>query len=103
MTLRIKKGDNVKVRIGKDRGKTGKVTAVDQKTGRIVIDGLNTVKKHVRPRRQGEKGEIVAVSRSIPAGNVMVVCPSCGAATRVGARMDGEKKVRTCKKCQATI
>ena len=89
----------MRIRVGKDRGKTGKITRVFPKTGRVTIDGLNTVKRHVKPRRQGEQGEVVTVSRSIPAANVALVCPSCSKMTRPGMRLENDAKVRFCKKC----
>jgi large subunit ribosomal protein L24 len=101
--MRIKKGDTVRVEKGKDRGKSGKVVHADPDTGRITVEGLNVVKRHVRPRRQGEKGETVQVPRPIPAANVALVCPHCGAATRIGARVEGREKVRFCKKCKAAL
>ena len=88
---------------GKDRGKTGKVIRVDRVSGRITVEGLNVWKKHARPRRQGEKGEIVSVTRPVQASKVALVCPSCHEATRIGMRLEGGKKQRTCKKCGATI
>ncbi len=88
---------------GKDRGKTAKVIKVDKESGRVAVDGLNLVKKNVRPKKQGEKGEIVAVPRLVDASNVALVCGSCKAATRVGYREEGEVKVRYCKKCRAQI
>jgi large subunit ribosomal protein L24 len=101
--MRIKKGDNVKVLAGKDRGKTGKVMHVDPKTGRISIEGLNLYKKHVRPKRQGEKGEVVQVARPMNGSNVGIVCPSCGKSTRIGIRREGGKAIRVCKRCTATL
>ncbi len=101
--MKIKKGDNVKMLAGKDRGKTGKVIRVDQGSGRVAIEGLNVWKKHARPRRQGEKGEIVSVTRPVQASKVALVCSSCHAATRIGMRLEGGKKQRVCKKCGANI
>ncbi|MFH1161869.1 MAG: 50S ribosomal protein L24 [Candidatus Jorgensenbacteria bacterium] len=101
--MKIKKGDTVKVQKGKDRGKSGKVVHVNPVTGRVMVEGLNLVKKHVRPRRQGEKGEVVQVPRSVPVANVALVCPHCSAATRVGFRAEETRKVRYCKKCRAAI
>jgi large subunit ribosomal protein L24 len=88
---------------GKDKGKQGKVTKVDMSAGRLLLQGLNLFKKHKRPKKQGEKGEIIEVSRFIDASNVMVVCKSCGKPTRVGYTMDGDKKLRVCRKCDAVI
>lgn len=101
--MNIKKGDNVKILAGKDRGKTGKVVHVDVKTGKISLEGLNLYKKHVRPKTQGQKGEIVSIARPMDISNVAIVCASCGKQTRVGFRMDGDKKVRYCAKCKGAI
>jgi len=101
--MKIKKGDNVKILKGKDRGKTGKVIKVDKKANRLTVEGVNLFKKHVRPKRQGEKGEIVSVARPLSASNVMLICPSCNRATRIGFRSENEKKTRYCKKCQSAI
>lgn len=99
--MRIKKGDTVKVMRGRDRGKTGKVLAVTPATGRLTIEGVNIYRKRVRPRRRGQKGEVVLVSRPLSASNVMLVCRNCSAAVRVGIRIEGNKKERYCKKCGA--
>lgn len=101
--MKIKKGDTVKIIKGKDKGKTGKTLRVDFEVGKVMVEGLNLYKKHARPKKQGEKGEIVLVARPMAISNVMIVCSSCGRAVRVGYRFDGEKKVRFCKKCQAAI
>lgn len=96
---KIKKGDTVAMRKGKDRGKSGKVLRVDPASGRMVVEGLNLVKKHVRPRRQGEKGQLVAVPRAVAPGNVALFCTHCNRAVRVGFRVEREKKTRACKRC----
>ena len=99
---RIKKGDTIQVITGKDRGKTGKVSSWSPKNETLVVEGLNAYKKHSKPRREGEKGEVVQVFRPIPASRVMLYCESCGKGTRVGVRVDetGKSKVRYCRKCQ---
>ena len=99
----IKKGDTVKILQGKDRGKTGTVLTVFPGEERISVEGLNLFKKRVRPRKQGEKGETVSISRPFPASKAQIVCKSCKKAARVGYRTEGNAKVRYCKKCQATI
>jgi len=101
--MRIKKGDTVKILRGKDRGKTGSVLKVFGRTGKIVVEGANLYKKRVRPKRAGQKGETVLVTRPIAASNVMPVCKSCKRAVRVGVRWEGDIKVRYCKKCEATF
>jgi large subunit ribosomal protein L24 len=102
--MNIKKGDTVKIISGKDRGKSGKVIHVYPKIEKIAVEGINVYKKHVRPRRQGEKGEIVSVTRPFSFSNVMMVCPSCGKPIRVGSKKEGDtKKVRYCRKCHVTF
>jgi large subunit ribosomal protein L24 len=101
--MHIHKNDKVKINIGKDKGKTGKVLSVRTKEGKILLEGLNMFKKHVRPKRQGEKGQIVEVPRPVDISNVMLVCSTCGESTRVGFREEGGKKTRYCKKCNALI
>ncbi len=99
--MKIKKGDNVIMLIGKDRGKTGKISAVlDTK---VVVEGLNTVKKHQRARKQGQKGQILTKERAVDSSNVQLVCPKCGKPTRVGRQEVGDKKIRVCKKCNAEL
>ena len=99
----IKKNDTVQIMVGKDLGKQGKVLSVDSPNNRVVVQGVNVFKKHQRPKKQGEKGEVVSVSRSINASNVMLVCNSCGKPVRAGYRYDGDAKIRYCKKCQSAI
>ncbi len=99
--MKLKKGDNVKILSGKDRGKTGTVLHAMPNADKLVIDGLNVFKKRSRPRNQGEKGQTVLVPLPLPASRVMLICSSCKLPTRVGFRIDGAKKVRYCKKCKA--
>lgn len=101
--MKVHKGDSVKIIVGKDSGKTGKVLSVDYKTRKVFLEGLNLFKKHVKPKRQGEKGEVIQVARPVDVSNLMVVCQACKKATRVGHRIDNKDKVRICKKCQAAI
>lgn len=101
--MKLKKGDNVKILSGKDRGKTGTVLRAMPDDNKIVIDGLNIFKKRQKPRKQGEKGETVSVPRPLQASKVALICSSCKEPTRIGMRLDGNKKVRYCKKCKATI
>lgn len=101
--MRIKKGDQVKILAGRDRGKIGKVTAVLIEAGRITVEGMNTAKKRMKPRKQGQKGETIAIAHPLQESNVMLVCPNCKKATRIGARVEGKEKYRFCKKCDARI
>jgi large subunit ribosomal protein L24 len=99
--LRIKKGDQVKILAGKDSGKTGSVLSV-LSDGRVVVEGLNLVNKRMRPKQQGKTGEMVKIPQPVNASNVLLVCKNCKKAARVGFRSLDSKKVRYCKKCEAT-
>ena len=99
--MKIKKNDQVKIALGKDRGKTGKVLRVFPGEDKVIVEGLILIKKHMRPRREGEKGQRVEIPGKINVSNVMVVCPKCGKTTRIGSKQVGDKKVRVCKKCNA--
>jgi len=104
--MKIKTGDTVLLIAGKDKNKKGKVIQVFPKNNKIIVDGLNIVKKHVRPKKSGEKGQKVEVPRPFNASNVKIICPGCKKATRVGFNMikkGKEKKVRVCKKCKQNI
>ncbi len=93
--LKIKKGDTVKVIAGKDKDKEGKVIAVDHKNGRVTVEGVNMLTKHTKPSMTNQNGGIVHQEAYIDASNVMYLHK--GAATRVGFKMDGDKKVRFAK------
>ena len=101
--MRIKKGDNVSVLSGNDKGKTGEVLEVLPKADKIVVKGVNVRKKHVKPRKAGEEGGIISVECAIPSSKVNVVCPKCGKVTKVGYTMEKDEKVRVCKKCGAKL
>ena len=94
-TMKIKKGDMVKVIAGKDKDKEGKVIAVDKKDGRVLVEGVNMLTKHTRPSMANQNGGIVHQEGYIDASNVMLL--HNGKATRVGFKMDGDKKVRFAK------
>lgn len=101
--MKIKKGDVIKMLAGKDSGKTGKVLRSYPAIGKIVVEGLNKLKKHKKPRREGEKGQIVEIPRKISVSNAILVCPKCGKTTRIGYKVTGGNKSRICKKCQTEI
>ncbi|MBI2623005.1 MAG: 50S ribosomal protein L24 [Candidatus Liptonbacteria bacterium] len=102
--MNIKKGDQVKILTGKDRGKTGTVLRAFPEDERCVVEGFNLYKKRARPKRAGEKGEMVSLPRPIHISNVMLVCPSCKHPARVGHRVSEKgTKERVCKKCRAAL
>ena len=102
-SLSIKKGDNVVVLAGKDKGKTGSIMAVSPKTNRVIVQNVNIVKKHKKARNAQQKSEIVSMEAPIDASNVMVVCPACNKATRIAKKEVEGKLVRICKKCGAIL
>ena len=101
--MKLKKGDTIKIISGNDKGKQGKVLAVFPSEERIVVEGVNIKKKHIRPRKQDQKGELVRIPAPFPLSRALLICPKCGQPTRVGFRVEGKKKVRVCKRCGAEM
>ena len=99
--VHVKTGDTVIVINGKDRGKTGKVMQVSPSEGKVIVGGINIVSKHVKPRQMGEPGGIIKAESALYAEKVQLICPKCGKPTRIGHVIDGDKKLRVCKKCGA--
>lgn len=100
--MKIKKGDKVKILLGKDRGKDGKVEYVLGKNKRVFVGGVNLYKRHVK--KQGTiEGGIIDIPKSLNISNVALICPNCNKTTRVGYAMEGTEKVRVCKKCGKEI
>lgn len=102
--MNIKKGDTVKIISGNDRGKQGKVIAVIPIENRIVVEGMNMKKKHVRPRKQNQKGELVHIPGAFQASRAMIVCLKCSKPTRVKHAFDDSgKKMRVCRACESPL
>lgn len=117
--MKIKKGDKVKILAGKDKNKTGKVLQVFASRNRASVEGLNLLIKHMRPRKQGEKGQRIEFPAAMNLSNMMLVCPKCNKPTRIGYKYleikagstsaisekdkAKKKKVRVCKKCKQVI
>jgi large subunit ribosomal protein L24 len=101
----IRKNDNVVVITGKDRGKRGRVLKVVPGTNRLVVEGVNMIKRHTKPNPGNQiKGGIVAREAALHASNVQLVCPECGVQTRVGRKLLGDgRKVRICRKCEGVV
>ena len=99
--VHVKSGDTVVVINGKNRGKQGKVLEVSPKEGKVIVEGINMVTKHVKPRKMGEPGGLIKAESALYADKVQLVCPKCGKATRVGHSGTGKDKKRVCKKCNA--
>jgi len=108
--MHVKTGDEVLIITGKDKGKRGKITRSVPSDNRVVVEGLNIVKRHMKPRGPGRPGGIIEMEAPLHVSNVMLICPSCNTAARTGHRFLDEKdhkgrsrKVRFCKVCDATI
>ena len=103
----VREGDTVMVISGDDKGQTGKVLEVSPKEGKVIVEGLNKVKKHVKPRKAGERGGIVEAEAPMYACKVQIYCPACKKAARIKHKFveDGDKtrKVRVCAKCGKTL
>lgn len=102
-SLKLKKGDTVKVVVGKDKGKEGKIEAAFTKEGRVLVAGVNMYKRHLKARSQTQPSEIITITKPLPVSNVALICPKCKLITRVGFNMEGKDKVRICRKCKAQI
>jgi len=105
--MKIKRNDTVTIIAGKDKGKTGKVLRAMPTDEKVVVEGANLLAKHLRPRKAGEKGQKIFIPAPLHIGKVMLLCPQCGKAARVGYRFTGtgadRKKERICKRCSAAI
>ncbi|MBU3901133.1 50S ribosomal protein L24 [Patescibacteria group bacterium] len=97
--MKIKKNDQVLITAGKDKGKKGKVLDVFGSTEKLIVENINLVKKHRRPRKQGEKGQVIQIPKPLHLSNVKLICPKCGEASRVGYKLTEAGKFRVCKKC----
>ena len=101
--LHVKTGDTVIVLSGEDKGVKGEVIAVSPSEGKILVKGVNMIKKHVKPRKQGEAGGIIDAEGAIYASRVALYCPNCDKGVRTKSQMDGDQKVRVCAKCGAKL
>ncbi len=96
--VKLRKNDVVQVISGRERGKSGRIVRIDRAAERAVVEGLNMVKKAVKQRKQNEKGGITSVEAPLALAKLMIVCRKCGP-TRIGWKLDGERRARVCRKC----
>lgn len=101
--MKIKKGDLVRVVLGKDKGKSGEVEKVFTKIGKVLISGVNQYKRHLKARSQRQPSEIVTITKPLPIPNVVLICPSCKKSVRIGFHIRDNKKMRICKRCGKEI
>ena len=97
--MKLRKGDQVQVIAGKDLGKTGEITRVLVNADKVIVDGVNVAKRHQRATKGTMQGGIIDKDMPIHVSNVAIVCTACGKHSRIGYRMDGDTKVRVCRKC----
>ncbi len=102
-SLHIRKDDLVSVISGKEKGKTGKVLRVLLDEGKVVLEKLNQVKKHLKPSKKNPQGGITNIEMPIAASNVLLVCSKCNKGVRTGKKVVKEKKIRVCKKCGESL
>jgi large subunit ribosomal protein L24 len=102
VNTKLRRDDQVKIVAGQDKGKTGRVLRVDRANGKVIVQGLNMVKKAVKPKRQDEKGGIIDIEAPLDISNVQVMCKKCGP-SRIGIREEKGNKERICKKCGETL
>ena len=101
--MKLRKGDTVTVLSGNDKGKSGEVLEVIPKQNRDIVKNVNIRKKATKPKKAGEEGGIISREFPINASKVAVVCPKCGKATKIGYKVEGDSKVRVCRKCNTEI
>ena len=101
--MKVKKGDKVLITAGKDRGRTGKIIKSLFKKGTVLVEGINLKKKHVRAKKQGEKGQIISTPSPLNISNVKIICSKCGKATKIAYDAKKGEKRRICKKCKSQI
>lgn len=101
--MKLRKGDEVKIIKGKDKGKIGKIEKVLPKEQKVLIPGVNVAKRHLKARSTRQPSEIVSVAKPIAIANVMLICPKCNLPTRVGYSLQNDKQARICKKCEQLL
>lgn len=101
--MKLKKGDEVIITAGKDKGKKGKIEKFFPKSDKVFLPGLNIYKRHMKKRDENNPGGIIEFSRPLPVANVSLICPKCNKETRVGFKVINKEKIRVCKKCQSKL
>lgn len=101
--MKLIKGDLVKILKGKDKGKTGAVEKVLSSADMVFVAGINQFKRHFKSRTQNQKSDIITITKPLKAANVALVCPKCKKATKIGTKIEKDKKIRFCRKCEKLI
>lgn len=104
ISMKLKKGDKIKVLAGKDRGKTGVILQVFKKENRASVEGINLLVKNIKPQKRGEKGQRIKFPSPLNISNLALMCPKCGQSAKVGYKfLENKKKARVCKKCKEVV
>lgn len=103
INMKIRKGDKIRVMAGKDNGREGVIDRVYPKSGKVLIQKINTYKKHIKKSDKMPKGGVVEIPRAMDVSKIMLVCPKCGKLTRIGYKLEKNKKIRICRKCDSII
>ncbi|OGH10336.1 MAG: 50S ribosomal protein L24 [Candidatus Levybacteria bacterium RIFCSPHIGHO2_01_FULL_36_15] len=101
--MKLKKGDSVKVIKGKDKGKTGKIEKVFPARNKVLVEGMNQYKRHLKAKAQNQKSEIIKITKPLFASSVALICPKCNKLSRIGYIIAGREKYRVCRKCKEKI
>ena len=101
--MKVKKGDTVLIVSGKDKGRTAKILKSLVKEKQILVEGINLKKKTVKPKKEGERGQIVSLAVPVDVSNAKFLCPKCGKAARLGYKIEQGRKFRICKKCKSEV
>lgn len=101
--MKLKKGDLVKIVLGKDKSKTGKIEKILPKIEKVLVTGINQYKRHLKARSQGQSSEIVTITKPLSSQNVALICPHCKLQTRIGFKIEKNDKIRVCRKCDKKI
>lgn len=101
--MKLKKGDLVKIVTGKDKGREGKIEKVLPQIKKILVQGVNQYKRHLKARAQGQKSEIAMITKPLAEASVALICPHCKKQTRIGFKMEKNDKIRVCRKCDKKI
>lgn len=101
--MKLKKGDQIKVLVGKDAGKQGKIEKIFEKKSKVLVPDVNQYKRHLKARMQGQSSEIITITKPLRVSQVALICPKCNKTTRVGYKVEKGSKVRICRKCEKVI
>lgn len=101
--MKLKKGDNVAVMTGRDKGKSGVIEYAFPEVGKVIVKGIHVMKKHLKPSQKNPKGGIIDINKKLDSSNLMLICPNCGKNTRIGYQIADTSKIRICRKCNKSV